>query len=68
MRGYGMPQEDSVSTGIFSQDEVDQNEAGIAKIRRAKRELQDTLLGLNVTTKITLTEGTVKALEDAGIV
>jgi predicted nucleic acid-binding Zn-ribbon protein len=68
MRGYGTKPDDSVTTGIFSQEEIEAYVAEIAKLKREKRDLQDSLLGLNVSTKITLSEGAVAALTAAGIV
>ena len=63
-RFYGR---DSIDTGIFTAEEVNDFKRTVADLKRQKQKLQDTLLELNVQTEIELDEETVRFLERADI-
>ena len=63
-RFYGR---DSIETGIFTKEEVEEFKRTVADLKRQKQKLQDTLLELNVQTEIELDEETVRFLERADI-
>jgi hypothetical protein len=57
----------TVDTGIFTTEEVNDFKRTVADLKRQKQKLQDTLLELNVQTEIELDEETVRFLERADI-
>ena len=63
-RFYGR---DSIDTGIFTAEEVNDFKRTVADLKRQKQKLQDTLLELNVQTEITLDDETATFLERADI-
>ena len=63
-RFYGR---DSIDTGIFTAEEVNDFKRTVADLKRQKQKLQDTLLELNVQTEIELDEETARFLERADI-
>lgn len=64
---YAVPDE-TVSTGIYTADEIEAYTVEIANLRRRKRELQDDLLAMNVQNTIGLDDESVACLAAAGIV
>jgi len=58
---------DTVDTGIFDKDEIEEFKRIVADLKRQKQKLQDTLLELNVRTEIELDEETASFLERADI-
>ena len=58
---------DTVDTGIFTKEEVEEFKRTVADLKRQKQKLQDTLLELNVQTTIELDEETEQFLVRAGI-
>jgi len=68
MHRYGGMADETVTTGIFTSDEVDAFAAEISTLKRGKRDLQDSLLGLNVSTEIEMSDEAVTALKGAGII
>lgn len=67
MRHYGMS-DDTILTGILTQDEVNAYKSEISGLKREKRDIQDKLLGLNVTTEITISDYAAAVLNKAGII
>lgn len=59
---------DTVSTSIFTEQEVEEFKNTSAELKREKQKLQDELLELNVQTQIELDDGTVLFLEKAHII
>ena len=62
-----MYRSDTVDTGIFTKQEVEEFKRTVADLKRQKQKLQDTLLELNVQTEIQLDEETARFLERADI-
>jgi hypothetical protein len=58
---------DTVETGVFTKEEIEDFKRTVADLKRQKQKLQDTLLELNVRTEIQLDEETVRFLERADI-
>lgn len=58
---------DTVDTGIFTKEEVEDFKRTVADFKRQKQKLQDTLLEINVQTEIQLDEETARFLERADI-
>jgi len=58
---------DTVDTGIFTKEEIEDFKRTVSDLKRQKQKLQDTLLELNVRTEIVLNEETVRFLESADI-
>ena len=58
---------DTIDTGIFTKQEVEEIKRTVADLKRQKQKLQDTLLELNVQTEIQLDEETEQFLVRAGI-
>ena len=58
---------DTIDTGIFTKEEVNDFKRTVADLKRQKQKLQDTLLELNVQTEITLDDETATFLERADI-
>ena len=58
---------DTVDTGIFTKEEIEEFKRTVADLKRQKQKLQDTLLELNVQTTIELDEETEQFLVRAGI-
>ncbi len=63
---YG--REDVVRTNIFTEAEVEEFKATLASLKKTKVAVQDSLLELNVSTEIELSEETEKVLARAGII
>lgn len=57
----------SIETSVVSQEVIDTYKAEVKNLKRAKQDLQDKLLNLNVGTTITLSADTVKVLKEEGI-
>lgn len=57
----------NVETSVVSQGVIDTYKAEVKNLKRAKQDLQDKLLNLNVGTTITLSADTVKVLKEEGI-
>ncbi len=68
MRPYRGTPDDTVTTGIFTKDEILVMEKEIAALRREKRDLQDALLGKNASYEIQLSSDSEAVLVEAGIV
>lgn len=62
--GYG----DTVSTSVFSQEQLDGISAEIKNLKRQKQKLNDEILELNIKTEIPLSEDVVKTLQAEGLV
>lgn len=58
---------DTVTTSIFTEEEVEYHRKNAARCKRRKQKLQDRLLELNVQTEIELDEETARFLEKADI-
>jgi hypothetical protein len=63
---YG--RDDVVRTGIFTVADIDDFKAKLAIHKKLKVGLQDSLLELNVSTEINLSESTVEILKTVGII
>lgn len=63
---YG--REDVVRTTIFTEAEIEEFRSTLASLKKLKVSLQDSLLELNVSTEIDLSEESEKVLARAGIV
>ena len=59
---------DTVSTSVFSQEQLDQIAAEIKNLKRQKQKLNDEILELNIKTEIPLSEDVVKTLQAEGLV
>lgn len=57
----------NVETTVVDQGTIDAAKAEVKALKRAKQDLQDKLLNVNVGTTITLSEDTVKVLKEEGI-
>jgi hypothetical protein len=57
----------SVETSVVAQSVIDQFKAEVKTLKRAKQDLQDKLLNVNVGTTITLSADTVRVLKEEGI-
>ena len=57
----------NVETTVVDQATIDAAKAEVKALKRAKQDLQDKLLNVNVGTTITLSEDTVKVLKEEGI-
>lgn len=57
----------NVETSVVSQSVIDTFKAEVKNLKRAKQDLLDKLLNLNVGTTITLSADTVKVLKEEGI-
>ena len=58
---------DTIDTGIFTKEEVNDFKRELADLKRQKQDLQDTLLELNVQTTIELDEETERFLQRADV-
>lgn len=59
---------DTVSTSVFSQEQLDQITSEIKNLKRQKQKLNDEILELNIKTEIPLSEDVVKTLQAEGLV
>ncbi len=59
---------DTVTTSVFSQEQLDQITAEIRNLRKQKQKLNDEILELNIKTEIPLSEDVVKTLQAEGLV
>jgi len=59
---------DTVSTSVFSQEQLDAVHAEIKNLKRQKQKLNDEILELNIKTEIPLSEDVVKTLQAEGLV
>ena len=57
-----------ISTGIFSQEEIDRFRRDLADLKRNRQEIQDRILELNIETTIELDEDAEKLLSRLGII
>jgi polyhydroxyalkanoate synthesis regulator phasin len=57
----------TVETSVVTQSVIDQYKAEVKALKRAKQDLQDKLLNVNVGTTITLSADTVTVLKEEGI-
>jgi uncharacterized protein YdcH (DUF465 family) len=58
---------DTLDTGIFTKEEIEDFKRSVAELKRQKQKLQDTLLELNVRTEIELSAETAQALTAANV-
>jgi len=65
---YGRFGDDTVTTNIFDKEKIEEFKAELARLKRAKTALQDSLLELNVSTTIVLDDEAEHFLARAGIV
>lgn len=57
----------TVETSVVVQSVIDDFKAEVKNLKRAKQDLQDKLLNVNVSTNITLSADTVSVLKEEGI-
>jgi hypothetical protein len=57
----------NVETSVVSQSVLDKFKAEVKTLKRAKQDLQDKLLNLNVATTIALSANSVSVLKEEGI-
>jgi uncharacterized protein YdcH (DUF465 family) len=63
---YG--REQTVSTSVVAQYQIDQTRKEILNLRKQKQKLNDEILELNIKTEVPLSEEVVKTLTDEGLV
>lgn len=59
---------DTVSTTVISQEQLDQVKAEIQNLKKQKQKLNDEILELNIKTEIPLSDDVVKTLQDEGLI
>jgi hypothetical protein len=59
---------DTISTGVFNQGQVDGFKSQIQTLKKEKQKLNDEILELNVRTEIELNETTVTTLQQEGLI
>lgn len=59
---------DTVNTGVFTEEDIAGFKKIVSDLKKAKQQIQDTILELNVRTEIDLSDETVKVLRDEGLV
>lgn len=59
---------DTVSTTVVSQEQIDQIKTEIQNLKKQKQKLNDEILELNIKTEIPLSEDVVKTLTDEGLI
>jgi hypothetical protein len=59
---------DTVTTSVLSQEQLDQIVAEIKNLKRQKQKLNDEILELNIRTEIPLSEDVVKTLQAEGLI
>ena len=59
---------DTVSTTVVSQEQIDQVKAEIQNLKKQKQKLNDEILELNIKTEIPLSEDVVKTLTEEGLI
>ncbi len=59
---------DSVSTGLFAEADLDSFKSAVKDLKKAKQKLQDELLELNVRTEIEVSEQVAAVLTQEGLV
>lgn len=62
--GYG----DTVNTSVFTEEDIAGFKKIVSDLKKAKQQIQDTILETNVRTEIDLSDETVKVLRDEGLV
>jgi hypothetical protein len=62
---YG--RQDSVTTSVVAQNQIDQARKEILNLKKQKQKLNDEVLELNIKTEVPLSEDVVKTLTDEGI-
>lgn len=62
--GYG----DTVNTSVFTAEDIAGFKKVVSDLKKAKQQIQDAILELNVRTEIVLSDETVKALQTEGLV
>ena len=59
---------DTVSTTVVSQEQIDQVKAEIQNLKKQKQKINDEVLELNIKTEIPLSEDVVKTLQAEGLI
>ena len=59
---------DTVTTSVVTQEQIDQAKAEIKNLKKQKQKLNDEILELNIKTEIPLCEDVVKTLEEEGLI
>ena len=59
---------DTVSTTVVSQEQIDQIKAEIQNLKKQKQKVNDEVLELNIRTEIPLSDDVVKTLTDEGLI
>ncbi len=59
---------DTVSTTVISQEQIDQIKTEIQNLKKQKQKLSDEILELNIKTEIPLSDDVVKTLTDEGLI
>jgi uncharacterized protein YdcH (DUF465 family) len=59
---------DTVSTTVVSQEQLDQVKAEIQNLKKQKQKLNDEILELNIKTEIPLSDDVVKTLSEEGLI
>jgi uncharacterized protein YdcH (DUF465 family) len=59
---------DTVSTTVISQEQLDQVKAEIQNLKKQKQKINDEILELNIKTEIPLSEDVVKTLSEEGLI
>jgi len=63
---YG--RDETVSTSIVSQEQINQAREELKKLKKQKQKLNDEILELNITTEIPLSDDTINTLQKEGII
>ena len=59
---------DTVDTGIFSQEDINEFKRLVSDIKKSKQKVQDALLELNIRTEVELSDATVATLTELNLV
>ena len=60
--------DDSVSTSVVSQEQIDQAKAEVLNLKKQKQKINDEVLEANIKTEIPLSEDVVKTLQAEGLI
>jgi uncharacterized protein YdcH (DUF465 family) len=60
--------DDTVSTSIVSQEQINQAKAEIQNLKKQKQKLNDEILELNIKTEIPLSDEVVNTLQSEGLI
>jgi hypothetical protein len=63
MYGYN----DSVSTGVFTSEDIAGFKKKVSELKKSKQKLQDQILELNVRNEVTLNQTTIQTLQSEGL-